>query len=72
MPDNDILINIETAYKSGGLEAVKRAISDAEKETKNLANANVDLERKTNSSNRELNNAQRALGGLSQALELRP
>jgi hypothetical protein len=67
MADNEILIKIQTAYESGGIEAVKKAIADTEKETKNLGNSNSELERKTTSSNRELNNSQRALAGLNSA-----
>ena len=65
--DNDILIKIETAYKSGGLDAAKKAISDTEKETKNLSTATAGLERNTANASREFNNAQRAAAAMNAA-----
>lgn len=67
MADNDILIQIETAYKSGGLEAAKKAITDAEKSAASYAQTTQKVEQSTAGANRELNNAQRALGGLNSA-----
>lgn len=67
MADNDLLIQIETAYKSGGIEAVKKAISDAEKSAESFAQTNKRLEQSTAAAAKEFNNAQRAAGALNAA-----
>jgi len=67
MADNDILINIETAYKSGDMEAFKRSLEDAKRKADGLSEATQNLQNKSAGAGRELNNAQRALGGLNGA-----
>lgn len=65
--DNDILIQIETAYKSGDMDAFKRSLDDAKKKVDNLSNSQDQLKDKSNQANKELNNGQRALSGLNAA-----
>jgi hypothetical protein len=67
MADTDILIQIETAYKSGGLEAAKKAIADAEKASSDLAQTNAKVAQSTATAAREFNNAQRAATALNAA-----
>jgi hypothetical protein len=65
--DNDIIINIETAYRSGDMDAFKRSLDDAKARVNNLSDAQRNLESKSAGAGRELNNAQRALSGLNGA-----
>lgn len=68
--DNDILINIETAYRSGDMDAFRRSLDDAKARVNNLSDAQRNLESKSAGAGRELNNAQRALSGLNGAASI--
>lgn len=70
MADNDIIINIETAYKSGDMEAFKRSLEDAKNKVDGLSNANRALKESTAASAKEFNNAQRAAQALNSVSSL--